>query len=304
VRRGDDILVVDDDPDARSLLIEALSKAGFATRAAADGDIALAMTKAAPPGLIILDAIMPGLSGFETCRRLKAVAEHADLPVIFTTGLGDTDSVIEGLRSGGVDYITKPIVIDELLARIRVHLATARMAHSARKALDVTGRSLIAADPAGRLLWSTPQASELMTSMPGDAAWTDGLAAAIAAVAGNPEAPVGLTVRFALGERQVQATYVGRGGLEEAYFRLDRVDAGSIDDLLKGALGITTREAEVLVWISRGKSNRDISDILNISPRTVNKHLEGLFVKLGVENRTAAAAIASRVIATSAFQDL
>jgi DNA-binding CsgD family transcriptional regulator len=68
-------------------------------------------------------------------------------------------------------------------------------------------------------------------------------------------------------------------------------------DILKVALGLTVRESEVLVWISSGKSNRDISDILNISPRTVNKHLEQIFTKLGVENRAAAAAVATRIVA-------
>ena len=103
---------------------------------------------------------MPGTDGFETCRRLKQNRALAHVPVIFMTGLSDTEHIIEGLEAGGVDYVTKPIVPGELLARIRVHLANARMAQSARTALDAFGRFLLAVDGTGKVLWCTPQAAQ------------------------------------------------------------------------------------------------------------------------------------------------
>jgi DNA-binding NarL/FixJ family response regulator len=297
----DMILIVDDEPDARDMLAAALSQAGFGTIMAPDGASAIALVEQARPSLVVLDALMPGLSGFETCRQLKDRPEHAHLPIIFTTGLSDTQSVIEGLSAGGVDYVTKPIVIAELIARIHVHLATARLSHSARTALDVAGRSLIAADSKGRLLWTTPQAAELLSCMEGAAPGDDPglsplLAEALSALGARADlgAP---PARLEPGGRVLEIAYLGRSGGEEIYFRLSAPTQGGEADLLKSSLNLTAREGEVLVWIGRGKSNRDISDILNISPRTVNKHLEQVFTKLGVENRAAAAAIATRIIA-------
>jgi DNA-binding response OmpR family regulator len=156
------VLIVDDDPDARAMIARALAQEGMLTAQAEDGASALAMLDSMVPDLVLLDAVMPAPDGFETCRRIKQRIEFATLPVIFMTGLSETEHVVEGLRAGGVDYITKPLVLDELVARLRVHLATARMTLSARNALDTAGRMLVAADNAGRILWSTPHAAQLL----------------------------------------------------------------------------------------------------------------------------------------------
>jgi len=298
---NDLIMVVDDDPETRLMLARALDQAGFRAICAADGEAALAMVHQARPGLIVLDAVMDGLSGFETCRRLKRQIDHAHLPVIFVTGLTETEHVVEGLRAGGVDYVTKPIVLEELLARIRVHLSAARLAHSAHVALDVAGRSLLATDSTGRLLWRTPQAAELLASFAltgkdGNAGLAPDIIDPILALlaAGNDinQPPA----KLESGGRALEIRYVGQTGANEFYFRLSEPSDESEAKMLKTSLGLTTRESEILVWISRGKPNRDISDILNISPRTVNKHLEQVFAKLGVETRSAAAAIATRIV--------
>lgn len=294
------ILVVDDDAETRAMLATALQQAGFTVLAAADGAEALTLVDQARPNLIVLDAVMPGLSGFEVCRALKANPSHAHLPVIFLTGLAETEHVIEGLRAGGVDYVTKPIVLEELTARIRVHLATARMAHSARVALDVAGRAMLATNGAGRLIWRTPQTEVLLATLSSAPASGDGLptplAKAIAELLGRLDDPGARAVRVEAAGHSLELAWLGRTG-DEYYFRLSELIEGRESAVLKAALGLTAREAEVLVWIAAGKSNRDISEILNISPRTVNKHLEQVFTKLGVENRSAAAAIATRIIA-------
>src|ERR1700749_356729 len=147
------VLVVDDSPDTLSLLTDAIEEAGMTALVARQGDDALAIVEKVTPDVVLMDAVMPGTDGFETCRRLKQNKAFAHVPVIFMTGLTDTDHIIEGLEAGGVDYVTKPIVPGELLARIRVHLANARMAHSARAALDAFGRFLLAASHSGRVLW-------------------------------------------------------------------------------------------------------------------------------------------------------
>jgi DNA-binding CsgD family transcriptional regulator len=97
--------------------------------------------------------------------------------------------------------------------------------------------------------------------------------------------------------RQLSFSLLSRTGPNEYLYRLTDSGGGQEEAFIRQYLSLTTREAEVLIWIARGKSNRDISDILGISPRTVNKHLEQIFTKLGVENRASAAALAVGALA-------
>jgi DNA-binding NarL/FixJ family response regulator len=300
--RRDTVLVVDDTPETLSLLTDTLDHAGFTVLIATDGEAALALMAQITPDLVLMDARMPGISGFETCKRLKRDKQLVHLPVIFMTGLSETEHVLEGLGCGGVDYVTKPLVLDELLARIRVHLGNARLAHETHAALDASGRFLFATDRMGRVLWCTPKARQLLAS--GNSA-------------GGPEAslPAGVIeqllrlrrgddtarahCRVVVAGRSLECSFVSPLGADELLFRLAETGSGATDSdqrRLLQAFGLTSREAEVLLWLSRGKPNRDIGEILNISPRTVNKHLEQVFVKLGVENRAAAAAAAVRAL--------
>jgi DNA-binding NarL/FixJ family response regulator len=293
------VLAVDDDPDARDLLDRALSAAGFAMIFAHDGESALALLAEMTPDLILLDAVMPAPDGFETCRRIKREPRLQPIPVIFMTGLSDSGHVVEGLHAGGVDYVTKPIMLDELIARIHVHLANARMMRSTQAALDVTGRRLIATDASGGLRWSTPVATALLDGLGVDtiALISTQIARMIQLHEGAAGSADRASVRVPIGERQIEITHLGRGLGEDYLFRLAELREGMEAATLQRALGLTPRESDVLFWIAQGKSNRDASEIMNISARTVNKHLEQIFIKLGVENRAAAAAIATRIIA-------
>src|SRR6266849_4733335 len=134
--RRDTLLVVDDTPETLGFLTDTLDGAGFTVLIATDGASALELVDQITPDLVLMDAVMPGLDGFETCRRLKNEKLLTHLPVIFMTGLSETEDVVRGLAAGGIDYVTKPIVIDELLARIRVHLVFARIPSSALALLD------------------------------------------------------------------------------------------------------------------------------------------------------------------------
>jgi DNA-binding response OmpR family regulator len=299
----DIVLVVDDSPETLRLLTDAIEDAGMTVLVAREGEHALSIVEKVVPDVILMDALMPGTDGFATCRKLKLNRALAHVPIIFMTGLTDTEHIIEGLEAGGVDYISKPIVPGELLARIRVHLANARMAHSARAALDAFGRFLLATSHTGRVLWYTPQAARLLGDAFADFDREDyvlprdvqlWLHQCAAAPSGSEPASIKLKPRnSSLGMRLL---YIAQIGPDEYLLRLLE---GEIDDdrtLLKQKLTVTLREAEVLLWIARGKSNRDIAEILKLSPRTVNKHLEQIYAKLGVENRASAAALAVRTI--------
>ncbi len=201
-KKRDIVLVVDDLPETVRMLTDALDSAGMTVMVALDGSAAMRVVEQVTPDIILLDAVMPGLDGFETCRRLKQETTSSHIPVVFMTGLSETEHIVKGLEAGGVDYVTKPIVIEEMLARIRVHLTNARM------------------------------------------------------------------------------------------LRLATESSSGRQHELRKDFGLTSRETEVLSWLSKGKTNRDIAQILGLSPRTIDKHLEQIYAKLGVENRTAAAAIA------------
>ena len=299
--RRDTLLVVDDTPETLGFLTDTLDHAGFTVLIATDGDSALDLVDQITPDLVLMDAVMPGMNGFETCRRLKREKLLAHLPVIFMTGLSETEHVVEGLAAGGVDYVTKPIVVDELLARIRVHLANARIANGTRIALDATGRFLLATDRAGKLLWCTPKAKQLLAELfPAENELGASLPTAVVEQLMRLRQEGGRTQGgslIAAGGRRMEISVLSPIGPDELLFRLTEANAGSEESVLQQTLSLTTREAEVLLWISRGKANREIGEILGISPRTVNKHLEQVFVKLGVENRASAAARAVRALA-------
>jgi DNA-binding NarL/FixJ family response regulator len=205
------ILIVDDTPDNLALLSDALDEAGYMVLVALDGSSALNRIQRRRPDLILLDAMMPGLDGFETCRRIKALPDSAHIPILFMTALTDSEHVVKGFAAGAIDYVTKPIVCDEVLARVASHLRTARILQAARSA-----------------------------SQPASMGFDD----------------------------------------KPAYGKLS------------SRFQLTEREIEVLRWVSCGKTNKDIGDILQLSPRTVNKHLEHIYIKLGVETRTAATSVA------------
>ncbi len=199
------VLVVDDAPETLGLLCDTLEAQGYTVLVAGDGETAIERLAYVIPDAILMDGVMPGLSGFEACQRIKAEPAWAHIPVIFMTGLAETQDVIQGFDSGGVDYVVKPVREAEILARLHTHTRNARMS---RLGMDRESRN----------------------------------------------------------ERVTDAK-------------------------------LTPRETEVLSWLAKGKTNRDISEILSMSPRTVNKHLEHVFEKLGVETRSAAAALASSVMA-------
>lgn len=286
---GDIILIVDDVPQSLGALAQELEADGYTVLVAPSGDAALRRLDLVTPDVILLDAMMPGLSGFETCRHVKAHPEWRHIPVIFMTGLSETAHIVEGFAAGGVDYVVKPVRTQEVLARLVTHVRNARAVRMARDALDVGGMGVLVVDAHGRIAWQSPRAQrwlgEFLAGLPADEA---GRWLATAPTEG------GSCQRFAPDGRALVAQRLGDIGMGEAMWLLNVQPAGQASASRLATASLTPRETEVLSWIAKGKTNRDVGEILGLSPRTVNKHLEHVFEKLGVETRAAAAALASR----------
>ncbi len=291
-KRRDVALVIDDSPETLRLLTDALDAAGMTVMVALDGAAAMRIVEQITPDIILLDAVMPGMDGFETCRRLKRDAGLGHVPVIFMTGLAETEHIVRGLDAGGVDYVTKPIAIPEMLARIRVHLVNARLAQSARMALDVSGRFLFAANRQGTIVWATPQAQKLLGHAAIDQVALPAPLLEWLQEIENGRADAKPPSTSFLSNDQLRLQFMGKLGPNEFLLRIARETSPDTPAQFSKELGLTAREGEVLSWLSKGKANRDIAQILGLSPRTVDKHLEQIYAKLGVENRTAAAAMA------------
>ncbi|SCK39932.1 two component transcriptional regulator, LuxR family [Variovorax sp. HW608] len=309
---SDLVLIVDDVPDNLAVLHDALDESGYTVLVATSGEQALQRAVQAKPDIILLDAMMPGIDGFEVARRLKADAATAHIPIVFMTGLTETEHLVAALEAGGVDYVTKPIKPKEVLARMNVHLQGARRARQearqagqARNALDAFGyASFTVRMPEGKLVWQTALARELLlrycgTSAPvTPAAVIEWLQRHLPdAVQRQVEPPVLSITQGAasLNLRLHQQTGQDDGGGEWLIIMREVSDTAVIE-AMSLSLKLTAREAEVLYWVVKGKTNKDIGEILGSSPATAKKHLERVYVKLGVETRTAAAGVAIKRI--------
>jgi DNA-binding response OmpR family regulator/DNA-binding CsgD family transcriptional regulator len=316
---GELVLIVDDVPDNLSLLHDALDEAGHTVLVALDGPSAIARAQQARPDVVLLDALMPGMDGFEVARRLKADPATAAIPIIFMTALTETEHVVAAFGAGGVDYVTKPIEPRQVLARIAAHTQTARAQRQARNALDAFGHATLVVRPAdGRLVWQTALARTLLREHFG----SEGSAAPVplidwvrrevaAAASGAPPQPLvsargprrltlelhSMTSDAEADEGAEVADPVEPAQAAEWLIVASETDDGAVFDALMQAFRLTMREAEVLYWVAKGKTNRDVAEILAMSPRTVTKHMEHILQKLGVETRTAAAAKVARVVA-------
>lgn len=134
ISQGNEILAVDDTPDSLRLLTNLLTQAGYRVRPATNGSLALKSVAAKTPDLILLDISMPGMDGYEVCRRLKADERSNRIPVIFISAFGDTQQKVTGFEAGGLDYITKPFEAEEVLARVRTHLRLRQAEEALRQA--------------------------------------------------------------------------------------------------------------------------------------------------------------------------
>lgn len=281
------VLVVDDTPANLSLLLDALTDAGHEVLVAESGRSALNLLAHVTPDLVLLDLVMPGMDGVATCRAIRQ-SGATDLPILFMTALDEPGQKLRAFDAGAVDYITKPVYAPEVLARVEVHLQLRALRKSLADELALRveaenqltlslDRAVVLVDAARRVVFSTRLAEDLLHKhlpqrTPG-------------ALPADAELEAAFEVRrLAEGDRDDLVTYL----------LAERGDPPGPAALLR--LGVTAREAEVLYWIAQGKSNPDIAAILVTSVRTVHKHVEHIFEKLGCETRTAATVVALDIL--------
>lgn len=290
------VMIVDDTPANLAVLSDALVENGYRVLVATDGYSAIDQLGYIKPDLILLDGMMPGIDGFETCRLIKQNPLTATIPVLFMTALGDLDDLLRGFDEGAVDYIVKPFRNEEVLARVGAHINQARLTSRVEEVLQLSGLSALAIDTTGAITWISPAAHALLATSGGSTSAIPKLPPvlldfALSYIRGQQH---NSPVRFQLGDLSAkisECAYVGdKAG--EYLLQLQKTSSEPNVDALRSDLGLTAREAEVLMWISRGKTNKDIGEILGSSPRTVNKHLEHIFEKLGVSTRSAAVSVA------------
>lgn len=289
------VLVVDDVPANIGLLLDALGAAGFKVLVAESGESALAQLAHGLPDAILLDYRLPGIDGLEVCRRIRVLPGATDVPILFLTAVEDVDEKVRALDAGAVDYVTKPIQAAEVLARLRTHLRVAWLQRSLaerQRALEAElvmreeaeellrhslDRALLVVDASGRIRFATRLAQTLLSRhFP---------TAARDVLPDELRAEIPATLPAELSVRRFAAAGVDLGVLE-----LESSARRGPQALL--ALGLTPREAEVLYWLAEGKTNPEIATILDSSRRTVEKHVEHILRKLGVENRATAARLA------------
>jgi CheY-like chemotaxis protein/DNA-binding CsgD family transcriptional regulator len=293
------IMIVDDTPDNLALLSDTLSEAGYRVLVATDGMSALEQINYIKPDIILLDVMMPGIDGFETCHRLKSNLTTRNIPILFMTALSELDHLLRGFNEGAVDYLVKPIRPPEVLVRIDVQLTQMRTIKRAEEILNNREFSALAINKEGIITWLTPSGASWLNefanthSLPNDADIGQTLPTPLIEWVNTYLTDHDTTTPPLPFERY-------RAGIEfsckitpclhgDEYLLVCEKNSGEWDlDAVRNSLGLTIRETEILMWISRGKTNKEMGIILGSSPRTINKHLEHIFEKLGVTTRTAA----------------
>ena len=293
------IMIVDDTPDNLALLSDTLSEAGYRVLVATDGMSALEQINYLKPDIILLDVMMPGIDGFETCHRLKSNPTTRSIPILFMTALSELDHLLRGFNEGAVDYLVKPIRPPEVLVRIDVQLTQMRTIKRAEEVLNNREFSALAINKEAIITWLTPSGASWLSEFAnthsltndfdiGQALPTPLIEWANTYFANHEETSPPLPFEsYRVGiEFSCKITPCLHG---DEYLLVFEKNSGEWDlDAVRNSLGLTIRETEILMWISRGKTNKEMGIILGSSPRTINKHLEHIFEKLGVTTRTAA----------------
>jgi DNA-binding response OmpR family regulator/DNA-binding CsgD family transcriptional regulator len=296
------LLIVDDTPDNVRVLFDFLLGRNYQVLVCENGQAALDTLEIEEPDLILLDVMMPGLDGFETCRRLKAHPAGRDVPVFFMTALGDPYDRVRGLEAGAIDYLTKPVYPQEVLARIQAHLEIRQLQkslqeqndrldaarqrsltaeHALRNSLDAA--LLVVRRPDCKVLFCTEQAQALISRHGGLPALDAWLAGTAETVRGHGEARIGITRKLNPATPDTLLVTLR----EEPLPRSPQDLAG---------LGLTPRETEILFWVAQGKTSPEIAVILGMQVCTVKKHVENFLPKLGAPTRFAAALQAQKIL--------
>jgi len=302
------VLVVDDSPANVDIVLNHLTAAGFRGLYAGSGTRALKQLELRIPDIILLDIKMPGLDGIETCRLIKQRPEWKNIPIIFITGADELSQKLAAFEAGAVDFVTKPILAEEVEARVRTHLRIRELQTElerknqalceeielrldAEKQLEAKlDQAFVIAGYEGGLLFSTRQASILLQAFfPGTSISV--LPDVVLRWLSSTDRQKPLVIHNSpKGELQIDHL-ASSDSKRLALLRLEQHNSSWGPTALQ-TLGLTPREAEVLYWITEGKTNPEISTILDTTLHTIKKHNNKLFAKLGVETRMAAARLA------------
>jgi DNA-binding NarL/FixJ family response regulator len=235
------------------------------------------------------------MNGFEVCKRLKQDMNTRDIPVIFMTGLTESEHVVEGFSVGGIDYVTKPLIPNEVIARLETHLGNARIMSQTQSALDAFGQAAIAFLPEStRIVWQSPLSKQLIDNY----FLKDGKS-------GEYDlSPLSQWIKQLSIDKNKLTTFKhenNNGRLvftvsditsdEQWLFLLKEESEANQIEAIKAVFKLTNRQAEVLHWATLGKTDKVIGEILGTSPRTVSKHMEHVLIKMGAESRTVAASM-------------
>lgn len=295
---GRRVLIVDDNPDSLTFLAHYLRDHGLEVACVQDW-VGVQNELLRRPDIILLDVMMPWVDGFEACRRLKAQADSRDIPVIFITGtrLSEVDKVC-GFRVGAIDFMSKPLMPAEVLARIQIRLQTVdeqtdllranrqlyqreqRRAQAEVTLQQTLDQAVVIVSPKKELLFCSRKADELLRGTFPDYA--------------PPHLPSALFTHSRAGSLVIER----RNAPNQAgsmLITLAVVEQEASPESLE-VLGLTTREAEILYWIAQGKTSQEIGIILQVSPHTVKKHVQHILPKLNVESRLAAALYAKELL--------
>jgi DNA-binding NarL/FixJ family response regulator len=313
------IMVVDDVPANVDVVLAFLHESGYRVLVADSGFRGIEQLELELPDLIILDLMMPGMDGIETCLHIKARNEWKHIPIVMMTAADELSKKLAAFEAGAVDFLTKPIQPEEVLARVQTHLhirelqaqlekMNRSLTHKnqelaeeielrldAEKQLEASlEQALLISNRQGEVLFATRQAQLLLDTF----------------FSSTPKHRLPLDLQTWLqgpdNHKPLNVTHKKRGEIQIDHFALSTSgnlslmrmehrngDGGPLSLL---ALGLTAREAEVLYWITEGKTNPEIAIILDSSINTIKKHANNLFAKLGVETRTAAARAALQVL--------
>jgi len=288
------VLVVDDSPESLGMINMALDKAGIAVLIALNGQQAMNVLEQITPSVILLDAIMPVMDGFECARAIRKKLPL--VPIIFMTGLSEVEHIVKAFDAGGNDYIIKPIHPDELLVRIRQHSSSSRMLIEAQKTLDAMRQHVFCIDKSGRILWATPEAQTLLNQYQNENSESVELSERLSRWLSNGQSGHDLALPIQQQNIVLTVHYFKQSEEDEYLLKIHSPNVEIDPAVLEESLSITSREAQVLLWLAHGKTNREIAEILQMSPRTVNKHLEQMYPKIGADNRTIAASVAIQTI--------
>lgn len=294
-----EILLVDDNPQNLNVLTLLLEEVGYNVHTATNGQMALDTIQTQFFNLILIDTGLPILNGYEVVKQMTLNPQVNKTPVILLADHNEIEELSNAFEYGNLDYMTRPINTRELLTRMNVHLKSNHQENQSRNALDAFGyASIMVSINNGKILWQTPLATELLAQyFESDSIFIasnvhDWLKREIFiknSLLDVTQKPADLKIKNNSGQLSFQL----HSQVEDDCYLIvmrESSDTSQINAILL-EFKLTQREAEVLYWLAKGKTNRDIGDIIGASAATVKKHLERVFSKLGVETRTAAAAM-------------